>query len=172
VLAAVLASGSSGEQAAQTQAKHHKPRVRVKTVTTTQITTAQGEMTTVYQTTTAVTLPTTLAATTPPTNAGSGTGGNGRSAGELVSYDEAVNLTDQATGYIRAGDYRSALPAALQAYQSLRGSGDIYEAYAAYDAGNSYVRLGDCKRGLPLLDASEQIQGPKQPINAARAQCE
>ena len=53
----------------------------------------------------------------------------------------------------------------------LRGSGDIYEAYAAYNAGKSLIELGDCKKGLKYLDASEAIQGSRSEIREARAQC-
>jgi hypothetical protein len=140
VVAAVLASGDSGDASAG-------PR------TITQVTTAQGDVTTVIRT------------TTPAAKKPKPPGGHG------LSPNEAAELTDEATNLMRAGDYRRALPLARRAYESLRGSGDIYEAYAAYDTGASYIALGRCDKGLPLLDASEAIQGPKPPIDHARRLC-
>ena len=102
--------------------------------------------------------------TAPATTAAGGGGGK-------LSDDEAKELTDEATALMRQGDYTSALPLAERAYKSLRGSGDIYEAYAAYNAGKSLIELGDCKRGLKYLDASEAIQGSRSEIREARAQC-
>ncbi len=157
VLAAVMSSDGDGDtntQGAQSQ--------EVKTIT--QATTVQGDPTTVIQTTTAEepSEPTTSEEAAPVDNGG---------GGPKVSYDEAVALTDQATGLMRDGNYADALPLALQAYRSLRGTGDIYEAYAAYNSGKSYVELGDCTKGLRYLDASEQIQGQRSEIDDARAQC-
>lgn len=157
VLAAVLTSGDGDAQQAT-------PKVTAKTVT--RITTTQGEPTTVEvpTTVTQATTATTATATTSETQPSGGGGGK-------VSRDEAVQLTDQATGLMRDGNYADALPLALRAYRSLRGSGELYEAYSAFDAGKSYIELGRCEQGLPLLDESERIQGPKQPISKARAQC-
>ncbi len=95
----------------------------------------------------------------------------GGGGGGKLSYDEAKELTDEATALMRQGDYAGALPLAERAYKSLRGSGDIYEAYAAYNAGKSLIELGDCKKGLKYLDASEAIQGSRSEIREARAQC-
>jgi eukaryotic-like serine/threonine-protein kinase len=148
VLAAVMSSEGDGDANGQGAGTR-----KAKTVT--QVTTVEGEGTTVIQTTTAE--------TDQEAPASGGTG--------LVSYDEAVALTDEATGLMEQGDFESALPLARRAYKSLRGSGDIYEAYAAYDAGKSYIELGNCKKGLPLLDASEQIQGQRSEIDEARAMC-
>ena len=100
------------------------------------------------------------------TAAAGGGGGGGK-----LSYDEAKELTDEATALMRQGDYEGALPLAERAYKSLHGSGDIYEAYAAYNAGKSLIELGDCKKGLKYLDASEAIQGSRSEIREARAQC-
>jgi len=104
--------------------------------------------------------PTTASATT------AAGGGDGK-----LSDEEAKELTDEATALMRQGDYTNALPLAERAYKSLRGSGDIYEAYAAYDAGKSLIELGDCKKGLKYLDASEALQGSRSEIREARAQC-
>jgi eukaryotic-like serine/threonine-protein kinase len=152
VLAAVMTSGDGGgEQAA--------PQEQVKT--TTQVTTVQGDPTTVT---------TTTAATTAPTTTGDNSGSGSRGGGQ-VSYNEAVALTDRATGLMNEGNYDAALPLALRAYRSLRKTGEIYEAYAAYDAGRSHIELGNCKKGLPLLNASERIQGQRDEIDQARGQC-
>jgi hypothetical protein len=153
VLAAVLTSDDERPQAT--------PQEQVNTVT--QVTTVQGEPTTVTTTTEAPTTTTAEESAPAPSV--------GQDVAE-VSYNDAVSLTDQATGLMRAGEYADALPLALRAYRSLQGSGDIYEAYAAYDAGRSYVELGNCTRGLRLLDASEQIQGERSEIDRARSQCE
>jgi hypothetical protein len=91
--------------------------------------------------------------------------------GGNVSFDDAVALTDQATALMGEGKYKDALRLALRAYRSLRGTGKLYEAYAAYNAGRSYVELGNCRKGLPLLDASEQIQGRRTEIDRARSRC-
>jgi serine/threonine protein kinase len=105
-----------------------------------------------------------------PTAASATAAGGGGGGGKL-SYDEAKELTDEATALMRQSDYAGALPLAERAYKSLRGSGDIYEAYAAYNAGKSLIELGDCKKGLKYLDASEAIQGSRSEIREARAQC-
>jgi hypothetical protein len=148
VVAAVLTAGNGGEESAT-------PGQDVRTIT--QPTTVQGDPTTIIQTTT-TRAPT---AEEGPTPVG---GGN-------VSYDDAVALTDQATALMGDGNYADALPLALRAYRSLRGSGEVYEAYAAYNAGRSYVELGNCRKGVALLDASEQIQGQRDEIDAARSRC-
>ena len=109
------------------------------------------------------------ATTAPATTSSSGEGGGG--GGGNLSYDEAVELTDEATALMGQGDYASALPLAEQAYKSLRGSGDLYEAYSAYNAGKSLIELGDCKKGLKYLDTSEAIQGSRAEIREARAEC-
>jgi serine/threonine protein kinase len=153
VLAAVMSSGDDG---GDTQG------AKVKTVT--QATTVKGDPTTVIQTTTAQSEPDPTTEESPPDKP------SGKDKGK-VSYDEAVALTDDATGLMNDGNYEDALPLALRAYKSLRGTGELYEGYAAYDAGKSYIELGDCKKGLPLLDASEEIQGQRSEIDQARAQC-
>ena len=91
--------------------------------------------------------------------------------GGTVSMAEARQLTDQATAAMRNGDYETAVALAEQALTRLSGTGDIYEAYASYDAGNSYAELGDCARALPLLDRSEEVQGQRREIDEARATC-
>ena len=68
-----------------------------------------------------------------------------------------------------AGDYEEAVALAERALTRLGGTGDIYEAYAAYNAGNSYAELGNCERAL--LDRSQEVQGQRSEIDAARAKC-
>jgi serine/threonine protein kinase len=130
-------------------------------VVTENVTRTQGGTTATTEVTVTEQAPTTASAT-----AAGGGGGGGK-----LSYDEAKELTDEATALMRQGDYAGALPLAERAYKSLRGSGDIYEAYAAYNAGKSLIELGDCKKGLKYLDASEAIQGSRSEIREARAQC-
>ena len=91
--------------------------------------------------------------------------------GSSLSIAQAIALTDQATYRMRAGDYAGALPLALRAYKRLRGTGQIYEAYSAYDAGRSYAELGNCAKALPLLDRAERIEGSNSSIDSARALC-
>ena len=91
--------------------------------------------------------------------------------GDNVSMDEARELTDQAKFAMDSGDYEEAVALAERALTRLRGTDDIYEAYASYNAGNSYAELGDCERALPLLERSEQVQGERSEIDAARAKC-
>ena len=91
--------------------------------------------------------------------------------GGNVSMAEARALTDEATAAMRNGDYETAVELAERALTRLRGTGDIYEAYASYNAGNSYAELGDCERALPLLDRSEDVQGQRSEIDEARAKC-
>ncbi len=84
---------------------------------------------------------------------------------------EARALTDEATHAMRSGDYDAAYALAERALGRLRGTGDIYEAYAYYDAGRSLAELGQCPKALDYLNRSEQIQGPRTEITQARAKC-
>ncbi|MBD0289714.1 MAG: hypothetical protein ICV74_00555, partial [Thermoleophilia bacterium] len=92
------------------------------------------------------------------------------SGGEL-SVAGARQLTDEATAAMRAGDYERSYALAERALGTLRGSGDIYEAYAYYDAGNSLARLGQCETALEYLNRSQEIQGRRSEIDRARARC-
>ena len=91
--------------------------------------------------------------------------------GGNVSMAEARQLTDQAKFAMDAGDYEEAVALAERALTRLGDTGDIYEAYAAYNAGNSYAELGNCERALALLERSEAVQGERSEIDAARAKC-
>jgi serine/threonine-protein kinase len=80
--------------------------------------------------------------------------------------------SDAAFNLIRAGDYAGALPLAQKALAELKGTGDIYEGYANYNVGTSLIHLGRCSEGLPYLDESERIQGPRKEIRNDRKLCE
>lgn len=91
-----------------------------------------------------------------------------------VSIDEAVARTDQATGYLRSGDWSSAWTTVKPALNALRGTyaDDFrYEAYAYYDAGKALAELDRCEKALPYLDRSESLQGSRSEIDEAQAQC-
>lgn len=98
--------------------------------------------------------------TTPPATASAGT-----------NLAQGKQDSDAAFNLIRAGDYAGALPLAQKALEELRGTGNIYEAYANYNVGTSLVHLGRCSEGLPYLDASEQIQGARKEIKSDRKLC-
>jgi hypothetical protein len=82
-----------------------------------------------------------------------------------------TELVDRATSLIRAGDYAAALPIAQQALSQLRGTGQLYEAYADYNVGTSLIHTGNCADGLKYLKASQRIQGHRSEIDADRAYC-
>jgi predicted Ser/Thr protein kinase len=79
--------------------------------------------------------------------------------------------SDAAFKLIRVGDYSGALPLAQKALAELRGTGNVYEAYANYNVGTSLIHLGRCSEGLPYLDASERIQGHRSEFDRDRALC-
>ena len=87
------------------------------------------------------------------------------------SSGNPVALTDQSTALEREGRYAEALPLAQQALQQLKGTGQIYEAYANYNVGHALANLGQCKEALKYLHASEKIQGHRSEIDADRARC-
>jgi tetratricopeptide (TPR) repeat protein len=91
-----------------------------------------------------------------------------------VSVDEAVARTDQATGYLTAGDWQSAWQAVKPALAALRGTyrDDFrYEAYANYDSGKALAELGRCDKALVYLNRSEALQGSRPEIDDAQAVC-
>ena len=84
----------------------------------------------------------------------------------------AVALTDQATQLLKEKDYAGAERLARQAVAALQGTGQTYEAYAAYDLGAALVELDRCDEALPHLDRSEALQGERNEIDRARKRCE
>jgi tetratricopeptide (TPR) repeat protein len=125
--------------------------------TVTQEVTVQDEPTTVVQT-----------VTSPP-------GEETPAAGSDVSVEEAAALNDEAFGsYMQQGDYEGALPLLERAVPALRGTyseGFPYEAYAEYNLGKTLAELDRCDEALPHLDRSEELQGRRGPITAARNEC-
>ena len=120
----------------------------------TQVTTKEGERVTVTETAEPPPPPPATKPPPPPPASGSG-----------------VQLTDQATALMRQGRFADALPVAQQALSKLQGSGELYEGYANYNVGRSLIELGRCPEGLPYIDASEGIQGPRPEFREARAKC-
>jgi Flp pilus assembly protein TadD len=82
-----------------------------------------------------------------------------------------VELTDQATGLLRAGDYVGAERIARQAVAALQGSGQAYEAYAEYDLGAALAQLERCDEAMTHLDRSQELQGHREEIDEARRAC-
>ena len=103
---------------------------------------------TVTETLPGTTVQETVTVATPPPAANNG-GGNANASGASgagsLSMAAARSLTDEATDALRGGDYERAYALAAEALdRRLRGTGDIYEAYASYDAGAALARLGQC----------------------------
>ena len=123
---------------------------------------------TVTETREGTTVQETVTAPAPPPPPPTESGNSGK-----VSMAEARALTDEATEALRNGDYERAYTLAAQALDGrLRDTGNIYEAYASYDAGAAAAQLGRCDIALPLLDRSEEIQGQRDEIDEAREQCQ
>jgi predicted Ser/Thr protein kinase len=81
-------------------------------------------------------------------------------------------LNDQGFALMEAGDYEAALPLLEQAVEGLAGSGELAEAYAAYNLAYTRLTLGDCNGVFDLLDRSQQIQGEREPIANLRREAE
>lgn len=88
-----------------------------------------------------------------------------------LSSSEAAALNDQAYALMNQGRYGEALPMLERAVPALRGAG-ITEAYASYNLAASLIALDRCDEALPHLDRSEQIQGRRSEIDAARRKCD
>jgi hypothetical protein len=99
---------------------------------------------------------------------GGGEGGGGEGGG---SIDEAIALTDEATGLLGEGRFEEALTVGTRALEILDGTGHQYEAYANYDVGRALASLNRCDEALPYLDRSEQLQGQREEIDQARSDC-
>jgi eukaryotic-like serine/threonine-protein kinase len=87
----------------------------------------------------------------------------------------AAALNDEAyADHMQQGDYEGALPLLERAVPALRGtySGDFpYEAYAEYNVGKTLAELDRCDEALPHLERSEELQGEREAITAAKRQC-
>ena len=92
-------------------------------------------------------------------------------SGGNLSIAQARAVTDESTGELRAGNYQRAYALAEEALGTLRGTGEIYEAYALYNAGRSLAEMGRCGQALEYLNRSEAIQGRRTEIDQARAKC-
>jgi predicted Ser/Thr protein kinase/tetratricopeptide (TPR) repeat protein len=84
---------------------------------------------------------------------------------------DPVELTDRATGLMRAGRYAEALPLAQQALRTLQGSGETYEGYANYNVGRSLAELDRCDEAVPYLRRREQLLGPHPDVTSALRKC-
>jgi eukaryotic-like serine/threonine-protein kinase len=152
--AALLVSGR------ETPSATTVPRPQEVTVTKEVTKTTPGDTVTETVVTTVAASP--APAATPPATA------------NATSIDEAVALTDQSTYALRRGDWLRAAQLARRAYGPLRGSYSDefrYEAYVSYDLGRALAELGRCPQALRYLDHSEQLQGSRGEIDAARASC-
>jgi TolA-binding protein len=134
-----------------------------QTRTIVQVTTKQGEPTTVRQTVTQQPEPPPPAPTPPsptptPPPAASSKGG--------------TQLTDEATSLLGHGRWSEAEAVARQAVAKLKGSGEAYEAYAEYDLGRALAEQGKCPEALQHLARSEQLQGHRSQIDDARSRCQ
>jgi predicted Ser/Thr protein kinase len=147
VAAAVFSTRGGGAPASTTAERQQV------TVTTREVETRPG--------TTVVETVTTVQAAPPPTSG-------------PVTVEEAVRLTDEATFALRRGDWEEATQLARQALPALEGTySDAfrYEAYVNFDLGKALAELGRCSQALRYLDRSEELQGERAEIDAARSRC-
>jgi tetratricopeptide (TPR) repeat protein len=147
ILAAALLAGGEDETAGTTP-QTVKETVTLPGTTVVQTVTTASPETTAPTTTTAAT---TTAATTEP-----------------EPPEDAVALNDQGFALMQAGDYESALAPLEQAVELSSGSGELVEAYAAYNLAFVRLALGDCTGVAELLDRSEQVQGKRKEISQLR----
>jgi predicted Ser/Thr protein kinase len=151
IAAAVLLARDDGERSAATVPK-----------TIREIVTQEG--TTVVKTVT-----TAAPAPEPETTATTATTAPATTATVAASPAE---LNDQGYGLMQAGNYEGALPLLEQAWSGLSGSGELAEAYTAYNLAFTRFALGRCDGVLELLDRSQQVQGERQPITKLRREAE
>jgi tetratricopeptide (TPR) repeat protein len=88
--------------------------------------------------------------------------------GPRTSLAEAKALNDEGFALMQQGNFTAARPLLARAVERLRGTGDIYEAYASYNLAYTRFQLGECGGILALLDRSEAIQGERTAIDALR----
>jgi len=89
-----------------------------------------------------------------------------------ASSRSGTQLTDQATGLLGQGRWSEAETVARHAVAKLKGSGQLYEAYAEYDLGRALAEQGKCPEALQHLSRSEQLQGHRREIDDARSRCQ
>ena len=81
-------------------------------------------------------------------------------------------LNDQGYELMQARRYEEALPLLEQAVAGLNGSGELAEAYAAYNLAYTRHALGRCDGVIDLLNRSEQVQGERKEISRLRKEAE
>jgi serine/threonine-protein kinase len=79
-----------------------------------------------------------------------------------------AELNDQGYELMRQRRFEEALPLLEQAYSGLSGSGELAEAYAAYNLAFTRLALGSCDGVRELLDRSQQVQGKRKEIDRLR----
>jgi hypothetical protein len=84
------------------------------------------------------------------------------------SLSEARSLNDQGYALMQQGNFQGARPLLEESVDGLRGTGDIYEAYAHYNLAYTRYQLGECAGILELLDRSQAVQGSHPDIRALR----
>jgi serine/threonine-protein kinase len=84
----------------------------------------------------------------------------------------AAELNDQGYALMQQRRFDDALPLLEQAYSGLSGSGQLAEAYAAYNLAFTRLALGSCDGVVELLDRSEQVQGKRKEISRLRREAE
>jgi tetratricopeptide (TPR) repeat protein len=123
---------------------------------------AQQPVTVTAEQTVGTTVVTTLVTTTAP-------------AAAPMSLQEAVQVTDEASGLLEQEQWEAALATQRRALKALEGTytDDFrYEAYAAYNMGQALAELGQCEQALLYLDRSDELQGHRKEIDKARKTCE
>jgi tetratricopeptide (TPR) repeat protein len=81
---------------------------------------------------------------------------------------DGVSLNNAGYAKLKVRDYQGALPLLQQAVAKLQGTGSTAEAYADYNLALTEYALGQCDDVVPLLDASERIQGHRPEIDKLR----
>lgn len=82
--------------------------------------------------------------------------------------DTAIDQQLQSFNALKAGRFQEALDLGTAALANLEGV-QPWEAYASYNVGAALVGLGRCDEAFAYLDRSEQLQGHRDEIDAARA---
>ena len=85
-----------------------------------------------------------------------------------TSVGDADALNAQGFALLQVGAYEAAVPLLERAVELASGSGELVEAYAAYNLALARLSLGDCNGVFELLDRSEQVQGERKEISRLR----